>query len=536
MRLRKPKIQEFEKKRFRLIRNAKKFISKLSIFPTSRPFSNPPAVNNAITRRDYFNPIQWLKWINRFIVAWFWTRPYASIAPGLPALILSLGLFLIALQTSNNQWKSNRYKSILQSAHSSGQFQLAKLALNRLIEISPSQRLKIQLALIEEQQGNLAVAATMMQGLVQHYQNPEAALWLLMKAFNFDEFGTWSEQQRTNFQSLVAVAITGSDETAKNARLLYVSFLLRTQSKMEAARVLELVAAQDTNYLLAAAKLNQDANPAASQRLAETAAVHFRSKLDSLPNDISATISLAQALVILSREEEAVRLLTGASGWSADVRLSQGAAEALALYALRLKQNDSTRNGESLAKRLDAIKRAVDLAPNHAMVIDVLTQILIECRESANQELLVVRRSLLNGLAPETMHFIEGTIALLNDDVATAESHFAFVGTDTDKMPGLLNNVAVVLQRKGAGNLPRALEFSNAALSLLPDNAVLRETRGEILASLGRHREAVADLEFSLRDASVAAEAHTALANSYAELGMVELSNEHRKLSQTTVK
>ena len=71
MRLRKPKIQEFEKKRFRLIRNAKKFISKLSIFPTSRPFSNPPAVNNAITRRDYFNPIQWLKWINRFIVAWF---------------------------------------------------------------------------------------------------------------------------------------------------------------------------------------------------------------------------------------------------------------------------------------------------------------------------------------------------------------------------------------------------------------------------------------------------------------------------------
>lgn len=299
--------------------------------------------------------------------------------------------------------------------------------------------------------------------------------------------------------------------------------------------MLELVAAQDPNYLLAAAKLNQDANPAASQRLAETAAVHFRGKLDSLPNDISATISLAQALVILSREEEAVRLLTGASGWSADVRLSQGAAEALALYALRLKQNDSTRNGESLAKRLDAIKRAVDLAPNHAMVIDVLTQILIECRESANQELLVVRRSLLNGLAPETMHFIEGTIALLNDDVATAESHFAFVGTDTDKMPGLLNNVAVVLQRKGADNLPRALEFSNAALSLLPDNAVLRETRGEILASLGRHREAVVDLEFSLRDASIAAEAHTALANSYAELGMVELSNEHRTLSQTAV-
>jgi predicted Zn-dependent protease len=103
-------------------------------------------------------------------------------------------------------------------------------------------------------------------------------------------------------------------------------------------------------------------------------------------------------------------------------------------------------------------------------------------------------------------------------------------------MPGLLNNVAVVLQRQGDENLPKSLEFSNAALSLLPENPVLRETRGEILAGLGRYREAVIDLEYSLRDPTVATEAHTALAKCYAELGMDDLSNQHRRLSQNVVK
>ena len=85
------------------------------------------------------------------------------------------------------------------------------------------------------------------------------------------------------------------------------------------------------------------------------------------------------------------------------------------------------------------------------------------------------------------------------------------------------------MAEKKDGDLGQALEISEQAIkSVSTPNAYFFETRGQILTRLGKHLEAIPDLERALAEESLANAAHESLAVCFEALGQQDLAEEHR--------
>ena len=95
---------------------------------------------------------------------------------------------------------------------------------------------------------------------------------------------------------------------------------------------------------------------------------------------------------------------------------------------------------------------------------------------------------------------------------------------------GVANNLAWMLATGDKPDLPRALEVINHALEAAPGTFEMYGTRGRVLVRMQRYREALVDLEKSLR-AKSGPNLHGDLADAYEALGMAELATIHRRKS-----
>jgi predicted Zn-dependent protease len=80
--------------------------------------------------------------------------------------------------------------------------------------------------------------------------------------------------------------------------------------------------------------------------------------------------------------------------------------------------------------------------------------------------------------------------------------------------------------------LDRALSLVNAALKSVPNQPVIRETRGQILLRLKQYKEAIFDLEFALSSSAPSQPIHEALSQAYEAIGMVDLAQTHQELAK----
>jgi uncharacterized protein HemY len=92
-----------------------------------------------------------------------------------------------------------------------------------------------------------------------------------------------------------------------------------------------------------------------------------------------------------------------------------------------------------------------------------------------------------------------------------------------------VNNVAVLLAQTAPGEASRALALMDAVLERWPKQAHYRETRGQILAKLGRWAAARDDLEAALPGLKHPAGTHRTLAEVYEHLGQPTPAAAHRR-------
>lgn len=93
----------------------------------------------------------------------------------------------------------------------------------------------------------------------------------------------------------------------------------------------------------------------------------------------------------------------------------------------------------------------------------------------------------------------------------------------------LLNNLRWAIAHAEPPDLDRALNLANAAHQAAPNHPDVLETRGQILAKLGRWKEAITDLDKALPAMPNRARVHDTLAPAYENLGVKELADEHRR-------
>jgi Flp pilus assembly protein TadD len=282
--------------------------------------------------------------------------------------------------------------------------------------------------------------------------------------------------------------------------------------------------------LIAAHLSSQVGQGASAKQWGERAEQFYKEQLLASPGDLNARMNLARSLMLLQRESEAAQLLLEGHNITGDQELKRAAGEALATWVHRIQKSEPATE-ENLVRRLQVLKQAVELAPTNALVLDVLVQAVIACAENTNPRVETLRKSILSSLDPESMHFIEGTVLLMRGDVFGAREHLEVASKHMENLPGVLNNMAVVLYQQENPDMERALSLSEAALERMPYQPYLRETRGQILVRMEQYERAIEDLEFALRAPELAGPVHESLATAYQELGRKELAEEHRAMA-----
>ena len=514
----------------------KRFVARLWIFkdpewtgaPKKSLFDLPgkPKVSG------YFNPLYWMLWFPKFMLAWLLSRPYLNLAPALPAILATI-LFCVFIfwdRFQGKAWRVTQYRQVMQTAVSEKDYSKAAIACRTLINLTPyDDGLRFQQAIIEFDLGHEESAKEMMLNLAAK-RNAPASSWLLENSFDLSNVSTWTEQQHTSFRALVANAVDQRNKSAvDSAQLRLASYLTQMGATREAVQIVQELASRAPKLNLIGVGLAlQCEDKDLAVRFANGAIKYLEQFLSANPSAVQERIDLAKTLVFLDREQDAARVLKDGIGLTKDESLKDGVADVLVHYANRIgKDGDST-----LVQRLQVIRNAMDYSPNNQSVIDAIIAIVLDCKDKKGNQVEELRKSIIEGAAPEATHFIQGTLALLNGDHATALNHLKIAQSTGVNTPGLLNNMAMALQSTNdPAKVEQALELSISANNLLENHPYLRDTRGQILLKLKRYNEAIPDLEFALRSPELASNVHASLAAAYTALGQSDLAEEHRKLA-----
>ncbi|QEF99464.1 hypothetical protein Mal15_35290 [Stieleria maiorica] len=502
------------------------------------------------------NPLYWIAWGGRFFVSWIVSRPYRTLAPSLPAIVVAVVLFAVVVIIVRRDQATTQtiYLDTLRTSLAEGNTAVASVAVQRLLAIDPDNlEHQYQLAMLDDELGKKESARMAIYRLAIQEEHGPAALWML-KALIYQDVPSaggennaqeielilraqWSEDEKKICHRCATVAMTNlPSQRAIFAKKIYARFLAEIGASRDALALYESIADVDPAVNLVAAQLahrlaQQNGDYLTVQEFAKDAIRFIRPELLADPTSIEKRLNLAQALVLDEQDEKAFEVLTEGYQLTRDALLLAAAGEARIFTAERLKRAVGVR--ETLAERGPILYEALELAPKSPVVLEAVVQFSIECSEADDHDLRSVRKKLLSGVDPPAMHFIEGTVALLSGDSESAQRHLSLAANEWKNMAGLLNNLAVTLSQNGdSRQLPQALRLSDAALDQLPGHPYLLETRGQILLKLERYSDAIVDLEAALKEPAMRPLAHPALAIAYEKIGEEDLASQHRRLAQ----
>lgn len=495
---------------------------------------------------SYLNPLNWFRWIGGFVTAWLLSIPWRDAPKAIPALVLIIVLVVtgsIAL-TEGSNWRARQIDRQLRRALEVDDYETAELVLRRQIQAKPQDSdLLYQLGQVlqskEEEFGEEGAgeeAAAVMRELVVTRDHEPAARWLLQQQFLGRPWGELDESEQDEFGELLQ-RIHRSSPNDPRVQELLANYYMNTMRPAKAVPLLvELAGSFPTRGLQAAAIERSLGNEASADRLAEQTLTALQGRLREEPTNSMLALTVAQNQIFLERFTDAINTIAAAANRARTdeerAQLRQSLADAIALNV----QNIESQTNRTLADRiriLRMLEKALEVAPNNPRVLTLVADQMLRQGDQEDETYRRLQQSLIEGASPGISHFIQGTAALMKDDVDKALMHLEIAAELLPNSGAILNNLAVALTSREAVDLERALQLSEAAIRQTPDATPhFYETRGQIHFRMGNYIKAVPDLERALTVPGLAVKAHETLATCYAELGDQELSEQHREAAR----
>ncbi|CAD72638.1 MAG TPA: hypothetical protein DDX19_22770 [Rhodopirellula baltica] len=483
----------------------------------------------------YFNPLQWFKWFGQWFVAWFRTIPWKRASTAIPALALTVALaILLFVSTGKNvSWRNQLIREQLADAFERDDYKTADLLIRRQIdEGDESAETLYRLAVARNQQDETEEAQSLMRGLVAQQRDPRAARWLLQELYEQKKWADLENEEQREFGQLLRLL---SEELPDDLGIkkAYADYLIRTNRQNQAVPYLVQLASVQPMFGLQAAMISRQAGEDdAATRYAETTLEKIQQLFEEEPASPQLAMANVQALIFLEKHADAVRLLSESIGRMKTKEHQAGLQQAMGDTIVVWINKIESEPNETVEERLRVLKMlqvALQYAPNNPRVLSLVADQVLKTLESDDKELIKIRAALVKGSSPGIANFIRGTAALLNDDAEKATLHLKLAAEHLPHSSAILNNLAVAMAEKEDGDLEQALQISEQAIeSVSTPNAYFYETRGQILTKLGKHLEAIPDLERALAEESLANAAHESLAVCFEALGQEDLAEEHR--------
>ena len=483
------------------------------------------------------NPLAWMKWFGQFVTGWTLSAPWRDAPKAIPIIILLAILIITAAisRTEGSGWRTRLLNNQLSVAWDKDDFQTAELVLRRQLDQKPDDAdLVYRLGLARDAQENHDEALELMRQIVKVKGHEEAARWILKTEYVGKQWSALDLDQRDEFGEVLKLLHEESPADL-GIKQLYADYLIAAERLPLAVPLLEdLARIQPMRGLQAAAISRRLGNFNAADRLAEQTLEAVSKMSEEDPTNAVLALAVAQNQLFLKRYREAIETLDRSVQRAPKedrVRLNQAMGDAIVAWVSFIEESPDNTQTDQL-RILKMLQIALQYAPNNPRVLTLVADQVLGTIDEDDKQIESVRNALIQGSSPGIAHFVQGTASLMKNDNDKAMMHLQIAAELMPRSGAILNNLAVAITTRPDGNLEQALKISNAAIKQTPKPTPhFFETRGQILFRLGRHIDAIPDLERALAVPSLAPKAHEALAECYKALGEESLSELHLQAS-----
>jgi tetratricopeptide (TPR) repeat protein len=243
--------------------------------------------------------------------------------------------------------------------------------------------------------------------------------------------------------------------------------------------------------------------PEKAKAAAEEAREYFRQAVLADPADTESRIEWSRYALAVGNDAEAENALRAGQKLAPNAAIN---GELSNLYVQRFDQAYLAKKSDLAAPQepnedfdpvegLEFLEEALRLNPNNENAISrlpAIAQVSKELRGDVKQKL---QASLDKQHATAITHLGIGVIESLDGNADEARLHFELASAQGLQSAQLMNNLAWTIAFSETPQFETALQFANQALALMPGRPEILDTRGTILAKMGRYKEAIVDLE-----------------------------------------
>lgn len=476
-----------------------------------------------------WTPIEWfwaiVGYVGLQISKWRHSPSFRSFFLGLPAALVMVlvGYLTIITWYSPRSSLVDRYNLRAQQAIAAGDTRYAKLCLERLVQIrGEDPNTLLQLAELYENEDNPRRVAALMQRIapLDRATIPEAHLWqarnLLAKRQLTPEEVKIVEQQLTNVLTLrrldpAARSLLGQvySQTGRDAEALAMYQGIVDRTPGDNLRLAEV-----------AARLGKSA---AARTSGQEALSGYQAILDRQRESWPARQDVVRSLIFLERFEDSLLVLKDTPAEVDRDLLRQSLATVYGTWTLVLKAQ-----GAPVQKRINIIEKTLRADPGSTLALDSIASLLQQADDAELEKLrAILNRMLVIGQSTPLVHLCLGTDAILRENFDAGIKHLRLAYQSDSNLVVASNNLAWALMRTQPPKLTEALQLIESVLERQPDLAAVRETRGQVLLRLNRVEEAIAELEFALRELPTSVVTRESLVTAYRLAGMDSVAEEH---------
>lgn len=470
------------------------------------------------------------------VEVWFLTRQWELAPGGLPAcLVAAVVLFVVLGQRSKPAVAvAEPYRQEFHAAIAAKDYDRAELFLRKLNDLQVADNSsRFQFAILAGSTGRFVEAFEQISALApaDRIGYPPAHLWMAERELRRQ--AAWTAEQRGSFIHHLTAAKTDST------------------LKPRAAELLGFLHLSGGDFPAAVEELRTIGDPTLNARIALAIACHLAGRRDESQTAWSGVVSACERQLTVAPDNNDLRLLLA-------IAHSYLQQQDRALQVLRegLQRTSGAEDhrlkdalGLAIAQRLGGtippghhsegdreklLQELLDLAPSStAVALRLLRWPSGDSNESQRIQNELRRRAEADGPGGASLLALLGTTAAQAGQIAVARQHLEQANRRTPNNPMVLNNLAWALANSQPPELGRALELAQDAARLRPDHPEIRETRGQILFSLGKWQAAIDDLEWSLPKVPPPSRPaiHRTLSKAYGQLGDAPRAEKHRALA-----
>jgi Tfp pilus assembly protein PilF len=465
-----------------------------------------------------------------FFFDWRFSRDWKNLAGGIPAILVggaALIILLIGRGTSQSTWLSG-YAQAAATSLEHKDYAAAEVYYHRVAMLDDAAPATIYgMALAAAGREDLDRARGLMRQIAPASGGgyPPAHLWLAKEMLVRGKQLAPSENQILEQHLLKSLA--GDTQNNESHALLGYFYASRGDAAHAIPHLEEAAKARPELMASLAVVYMQHKDDRAAKNAALKARDFFVHKTETEPEVLENRLQWGLTELLLQNYEQAVRVLQPGLASKDPKRFH----DTLAGVYLAWYEATPANQSDGLAKRMELLKFALDHGPNNPQVLAILTELTTGDSGNADEARTALEKVLAKGKAPAIVHAILGTRALQKGDTAKARMHLELAYQGDPRMPVVLNNLAWILATQQKPDLEHALALAENAKALSNDPE-FSATLGTILFRLGRHREAVKELEIATAAFPRRTRIHEELAMCYEKLGDAGLAKLHRGLAE----